>query len=58
MGSLRLLARIVITLPVTIVGYSYLYRELRDDHFPSISKSVVHPDQATRRLLLRKSKDA
>ena len=49
---------IVITLPVTIVGYSYLYRELRDDHFPSISKSVVHPDQATRRLLLRKSKDA
>lgn len=40
---------IVITLPVTIVGYSYLYRELRDNHFPSISKSVIHPRPAKKK---------
>lgn len=33
-GLLFFTVGLVITLPVTIVGYSYLYRQLRDHHFP------------------------
>lgn len=49
---------IVITLPVTIVGYSYLYRELRNNHFPSIPKSVVTPRKSApkRKSATKKSK--